>query len=119
MTEEVEEKAEINLKLVVSTLVWTNAGSEDLPMWKTSGGKEYIVARFNNEPTFEEVGEIVDQKRHLVETHTKQFHETFSGWQVYFEQGMTHSEYLQHQLTEYVEFPAIDLTNLDEENGES
>jgi len=118
MTEQTEVQNEVNLKVVISTLIWTNSGSDDLPMWKASGGKEYIVARLDRDPTWEEVAELVDQKRHLVETHVEKFHETMSGWQVYHAEGMTHSEFLQYKLTDYVEFPAIDLTNLDEEDGQ-
>lgn len=121
MSNEVEntEEETVDLKLVATTLIWTNSGSEDLPMWKATGGKEYIIARLDHHPTFEEVGEIVNNNAHLVETHTKDFHETLSGWMVCFDKEPTSGERMQMHLTEYVEFPPIDLTNLDEENAEA
>lgn len=120
MSNEVENTEEtVDLKLVATTLIWTNSGSEDLPLWKATGGKEYIIARLDHHPTFEEVGEIVNGTAHLVETHTKDFHETLSGWVVCFNEEPTRGERMQLHLTEYVEFPAIDLTNLDGENAEA
>ncbi len=108
-----EETQELNLKLVATTLIWTNAGTEDMPLWRSSGGKEYIVARFNYEPTLEEIGRVMDSKRHLVENHYPQFHETLSGWQLYVNESMTHNEYMQYHLAESVDFPATDLTEVD------
>jgi len=104
---------ELNLKLVVTTLVWTNAGTEDMPLWRCSGGKEYIIKRFNYEPKLEEIGMIVDSKRHMIENHYPTLHETLSGWQLYFDESMTHSEYLQYHLTQSVDFEATDLTGVD------
>lgn len=112
MTEETETQ-ELNLKLIATTLIWTNAGSEDMPLWKTSGGKEYIIKRFNYEPTLEEIGRAVEDRRHLIENHYPQYHETLSGWQLYFDQNMTHNEYMQYHLTQSVDFPATDLTEVD------
>jgi hypothetical protein len=104
---------ELNLKLVVTTSLWANSATDDMPLWKTVGAKEYIIARFDEEPTLDQVGRACESKRHLIETHTKQFHETLSGWQLYMDQNLTHNEYLQYSLTEQVEFPAIDLTEID------
>jgi hypothetical protein len=112
MTEQTET-AELSLKLVVTTMIWANSATEEMPLWKTVGGKEYIVARFDHEPSLDEIGRACENKRHLIETHTKQFHETLSGWQLYLDQNITHNEYLQYSLTEQVEFPAIDLTEID------
>jgi hypothetical protein len=112
MTEHTEAQ-ELKLKLVVSTLIWTNAGNPDIPLWRASGGKEYIVARFDYEPTLAEVGAVVDSKRHLIENHYPNIHETLAGWQLYVENTLTHNEYLQYHLTQSVDFPATDLTDVD------
>lgn len=112
MTEETETQ-ELKLKLVATTLVWTNAGTEDMPLWRASGGKEYIIARFDYEPTLPEIGRVMDSKRHMIENHYPQLHETLSGWQLYVEETMTHNEYMQYHLTESVDFPATDLTVVD------
>jgi hypothetical protein len=111
MTEQTNE--ELNLKLVATTALWANSATDDMPLWKTIGAKEYVIARFDVEPTLEQIGKACEAKRHLIETHTKQFHETLSGWQLYLDQNVTHNEYLQYSLTEQIEFPAIDLTEID------
>lgn len=108
-----EETQELKLKLVASTLVWTNAGTEDMPLWRTTGGKEYIIARFNYEPSLPAVGEMVENKRHLVENHYQHSRETLAGWQLYDDDSLTHSEFLQYHLTGLVDFPATDLTTVD------
>ena len=112
MTEETETQ-ELKLKLVATTLVWTNAGTEDMPLWRASGGKEYVIARFNYEPTLSEIGTVMESKRHLIENHYPTLHETLSGWQLYMDGFMTHNEYMQHHLTQSVDFPATDLTVVD------
>ncbi len=112
MTEETETQ-ELKLKLVATTLVWTNAGTEDMPLWRASGGKEYVIARFDYEPTLSEIGAVMESKRHLIENHYPTLHETLSGWQLYMDGFMTHNEYMQHHLTQSVDFPATDLTQVD------
>jgi hypothetical protein len=112
MTEETQTD-ELNLKLVATTLIWTNAGSDDMPLWRATGGKEYIIARFNYEPTLAEIGKVMDSKRHLIENHYPTLHETLSGWQLYLNHTMTHNEFMQYHLTESVDFPATDLTVVD------
>lgn len=111
MTEQTNE--ELNLKLVATTALWANSATDDMPLWKTIGAKEYIIARFDEEPSLDQIGRACESKRHLIETHTKQFHETLSGWQLYLDKNVTHNEYLQYSLTEQIEFPAIDLTEID------
>lgn len=112
MTEETETQ-ELKLKLVATTLVWTNAGTEDMPLWRASGGKEYVIARFDYEPTLSEIGTVMESKRHLIENHYPTLLETLSGWQLYMDGFMTHNEYMQHHLTQSVDFPATDLTQVD------
>jgi hypothetical protein len=84
-----------------------------MPLWRASGGKEYIIARFDYEPTLSEIGQVMDSKRHMIENHYPTLHETLSGWQLYMDGFMTHNEYMQHHLTQSVDFPATDLTEVD------
>lgn len=109
------DNTDLNLKLVATTLIWTNAGTEDLPLWRCTGGKEYIISRFDYEPTLAEIGKVVDERRHLIENHYKEYHETLSGWQLYLDASMTHNEYLQYSVSQSVDFPATDLTQIDAE----
>lgn len=112
MTKETEVP-ELKLKLVATTLLWTNAGTDSMPLWRASGGKEYIIARFDYEPTLSEIGKVMDSKRHMIENHYPQLHETLSGWQLYYDNTMTHNEYMQYHLTQSVDFLATDLTTID------
>lgn len=112
MTEETQN-TELKLKLVATTLVWTNAGTEEMPLWRATGGKEYVIGRFDYEPTLEQIGRLMDTKRHLIENHYPQLHETLSGWQLYLDENLTHNEYMQYHLTKSVDFPATDLTEID------
>jgi hypothetical protein len=103
---------ELNLKLVVCTRIWLNHGTPDLPMWRTTGGKEYIVKYFDKEPTIEEIGDAVVESAHLILTIENNFKETVDGWQLYPANGMTNNEYFQLTHNNAIDFPANDLTNI-------
>ncbi len=110
---ETNDNAELDLKLVATTLIWTNSGTEDMPLWRCTGGKEYVISKFDHEPTLAEIGKVVDERRHLIENHYKEYHETLSGWQLYLTNSMTHNEFLQYNVSQSVDFPATDLTEVD------
>jgi hypothetical protein len=112
-TQEITAPQELNLKLVATTLIWTNVGNEKMPLWRCSGGKEYIIGRFDYEPALAEIGKTVDDRRHMIENHYPQMHETLSGWQLYHNDAMTHNEYMQYHLTQSVDFEATDITGID------
>jgi hypothetical protein len=104
---------ELNLKLVVSSFIWTNVGGPDLPLWKTVGGKEYIVKYFTGEPTFEMINEELDKVAHMFEGGDTMVRETVAGFEVYFADAPTNSEMFQVNLNGAIDFPPIDLTAVD------
>jgi len=106
---------ELNLKLVVSSFVWANVGSADLPLWKTVGAKEYIVKYFTGEPTFEMINEELDKVSHMFEGGDSSVRETVAGFEVYFADAPTNSETFQANLNGAIDFPPIDLTTVDVE----
>ena len=102
----------INLKLVVCTRVWVNQGTTDLPMWRTTGGKEYIVKYYDYEPTIEEIGNAVGEVDHMIVTLDTNFKETVDGWQLYHADNMTNNEYFQLTHNNAIDFPANDITDI-------
>jgi hypothetical protein len=104
--------SEINLKLVVCTRIWSNQGTPDLPMWRTMGGKEYIVKYFDHEPTIEEIGNAVADAEHMIVTLDTGFKETVDGWQLYLTDNMTNNEYFQLTHNNAIDFPANDITDI-------
>lgn len=107
---------DVELKLVVSSFVWMNVGSQDLPLWKTTGGKEYIVKYFRGEPTFEMINQELDKVAHMFEGGDAVVRETVAGFEVYFADAPTNSELLQINLNGAIDFPPIDLTAVDVED---
>ena len=106
---------EPELKLVVSSFVWMNVGSQDLPLWKTIGAKEYIVKYFTGDPTFEMINEELDKVAHMFEGGDAAMRETVAGFEVYFADAPTNSEMFQINLNGAIDFPPIDLTQVDVE----
>ena len=104
---------DIELKLVVSSFVWVNVGSQDLPLWKVIGGKEYIVKYFRGEPTFEMINEELDKVAHMFEGGDAFNRETVAGFEVYFADAPTNSEMFQVNRNGAIDFPPIDLTLVD------
>jgi hypothetical protein len=104
---------ELNLKLVVSSFVWANVGSQSMPLWKTMGGKEYIVKYFRGEPTFEMINEELDKVAHMFEGGDAFTRETVAGFEVYFADAPTNSETFQVNLNGAIDFPPIDLSAVD------
>lgn len=107
---------EPELKLVVSSFVWMNVGSQDLPLWKTVGAKEYIVKYFTGAPTFEMINEELDKVAHMFEGGDAVMRETVAGFEVYFADAPTNSEMFQINLNGAIDFPPIDLTQIDVED---
>ena len=62
MTEETQT-TDLKLKLVVTTMIWSNSATDEMPLWKTVGGKEYIIARFDYEPTITEIGKACEDSQ--------------------------------------------------------
>ena len=106
---------DIELKLVVSSFVWANVGRQELPLWKTIGAKEYIVKYFRGEPTFEMINEELDKVAHMFEGGDATVRETVAGFEIYFADAPTNSEMFQINLNGAIDFPPIDLTQVDVE----
>lgn len=104
----------MKLKIVATTKVFTNIGSNEMPLWKPIGAKEYIVARIDHEPTWKEVGEIISSFMHMIEGLVSlDSVEVYSGFEIYNDASLTHSENFQLQQTANIDFPAQDITEID------
>lgn len=104
----------MKLKLVVTTRVLKNVGNYDIPLWKVYDGNEYIIAVLDSEPSWMEVGEYINKFIHMLEGKvSEEIREIYSGFELYNFESLTHFENFQLQTTANVDFPAIDLTNVD------
>ena len=109
------KRNKVDLKLVVATSIWANAGTDDMPLWSAIGSNEYIVAYFDQEPTIEEIGQIVADKIHTIQGGDPSRREILSGWQLYLKDALTHSEFLQLNMNGNVDFPPTDITEKPDE----
>jgi len=104
----------MKLKLVAITNIFKNNGTYDLPMWRVTGANEYIVARFDEEPDWKQVGENISNFLHSlqgnVDQHTK---EVYSGFELYNNDSLTHGENFQLHNGGTIDFPAQDVTKID------
>ena len=104
----------MKLKLVASTKIFKNIGTTDVPMWRCVGGNEYIIDRFDKEPKWHKVGEAVTQFQHILQSKLDQsVTEIYSGFDLYENDTLTHSEFFQLENGGTVDFPAEDLTKID------
>jgi len=102
------------LKLVACTKLWNNIGTSDIPMWRVVGGNEYIIARFEEEPTWADVGEAVTKFMHILEGKIQMgIVETYVGFDLFDNNNLTHGENFQLQNGGTIDFPTEDLTKLD------
>lgn len=104
----------MNLKLVASTRILKNVGNFEIPLWRVADGNDYVVAYFDHEPTFQEIGGHINEFIHMLEGKlSDDIKEIYSGFELYGAENMTHYEHFQLQATANVDFPAIDLTKVD------
>lgn len=109
--EEIKERLSQEVfKLVVTSTVWENQGTAELPLWKPSHAQEYIVAYFQGEPTFELIYDHLQKIHELFDSDNNLMVETVAGYQVYFLQAPTNSEFFQIERNGSIDFPPIDLT---------
>ena len=102
------------LKLVASTKIFQNYGNAEVAMWRTVGGNEYIIARFEEKPTWEQIGEACNKFMHALEGKTQaNVTEIFAGFDMFDNDSLTHSEHFQLEQGGTIDFPAEDLTRLD------
>lgn len=113
-----QAKSIIRIKLVANTRLWSNFGSEDMPLWKPVGGQEYIVHFFDHDPNIFEISQILEQNKHKFEIMNPKdgFYEILSGYDLFLETNLTHNEAFQFYVNNgIVDFPAKDLTKMDED----
>ena len=103
----------MKIKVVAITNIWEAKGpSREFPMWSPVGSREYIIAKFDKEPTFQEIGEAVGKLMHLLEGKiTDTVIEVFSGTELYQASGLTHNEAFQLELGDAIDYPAEDITD--------
>ena len=110
------------LKVVASTRIWEskNPTNADFPMWHPVGGNEYVIGYMSipddAEPSISQIAEFVTAFHHMLEGQTRPGTvEIFSGYEVYFKDGLTHNEAFQLQNGDTIDFPAEDITVLSEQ----
>ena len=112
------------LKVVASTRIWQakNPDVADFPMWHPVGSNEYIIGYLSLEddqtPQLDQIAEFVREFIHMIEGQARpDTVEIFSGYEVYFKDGLTHNESFQLQNGDTIDFPAEDITVLSEQEG--
>jgi hypothetical protein len=107
------------LKIVASTKIWEskNPTNPDFPMWHPVGSNEYVIGYLelpdDIEPSIKVIGEYVTKFHHMLEGQTRPGSvEIFSGYEIYFKDGLTHNEAFQLQNGDTIDFPAEDVTLL-------
>ena len=104
----------MKLKLVAITNVFKNSGSVDLPMWRCVGSNEYIVARFDEEPAWKEVGDSISKFIHSFHGSLNEItKEVYAGFELYNNDSLTHGENFQLHNGGTIDFPAQDVTKID------
>lgn len=106
---------DLPLKLIIASHTWANVGNTDMPLWKIVGGKEYLGGFFKGPPTMEEIVQQVQKVAHMFEGGSFDQRETVAGWQIYLADMPTNSEQFQLNLNGAVDFPPINLLEIDVE----
>lgn len=102
------------LKLVACTKVWQNLGDVHLPMWRACDCNEYIIARFEKEPAWPEIGDAVKKFMHILEGRiSDNTIESYIGFELYSNNSLTHGENFQLEQGGTIDFPAEDVTQID------
>ena len=79
-------------KLIITTQILENYGSEDNPYWKAKGGEDYVVKNFRD---FNRVAHVVMALRSQIEIDNPLCQEYIAGWEVVDDDYLTQSERLQ------------------------
>jgi hypothetical protein len=104
----------MKLKLVASTKIFKNIGNMEVPMWRCVDGNEYIIERFDEEPTWPDVGKAVTYFQHILEGKLEvDVKEIYSGFELYDNNSLTHGENFQLENGGTIDFPAEDVTKID------
>jgi len=79
-------------KLLITTQVLENYGTEDNPYWKAKGGEDYVVKNFRD---FNRVNEVVMALRSEIEIDNPFCQEYVMAWEVVDDDYLTQGERLQ------------------------
>ena len=93
-------------KLMITTQVLENYGSEEQPFWKAKGGSDYVVRNFTD---FNRVNAVVAQLRADIEIDNPFCQEYIVSWSVEDDDYLTEFEQSQLDYEGRIDFPAIEL----------
>lgn len=94
-------------KLIITTQILENYGTEDNPFWKAKGGEDYIVKNFKD---FNRVTEAVMALRSECEIDNPFLQEYIASWSVEDDDYLTQGERLQLQFEGHVAYAPRELT---------
>ena len=93
-------------KLMITTQVLENYGSEENPYWKAKGGVDYVVSNFTN---FNDVKSFIDSIREQVEIDNCFCQEYIVSWHVADDDYLTDFERQQLEFDGRITYPAQEL----------
>lgn len=93
-------------KLMITTQVLENYGSEEQPFWKAKGGSDYVVRNFTD---FNRVNAVVAQLRADIEIDNAFCSEYIVSWSVEDDDYLTEFEQSQLDYEGRIDFPAVEL----------
>ena len=93
-------------KLIITTQVLENYGTEDNPYWKAKGGEDYVVKNFRD---FNRVNEVVMALRSQIEIDNPFCQEYIAGWEVVADDYLTEFERSQLQFEGKVSYAPREL----------
>jgi len=93
-------------KLMITTQVLENYGSEEQPFWKAKGGSDYVVRNFTD---FNRVNAVVAQLRADIEIDNAFCSEYIVSWSVEDDDYLTEFEQSQLDYEGRIDFPATEL----------
>ena len=94
-------------KLLITTQILENYGSEDNPYWKAKGGEDYVVKNFRD---FNRVAHVVMALRSEIEIDNPLYQEYIAGWEVVDDDYLTEFERSQLQFEGKVTYAPQELT---------
>ena len=105
------------LKVVASTNIWHSMGdTPDFPIWKSIGCREYIIGYTVRVPSLKQIGDMVGEFMHILEgKRDPKTVEIFTGYEIYKKENLTHNEFFQLKNGDEIDYPAQDITKLDEQ----
>ena len=93
-------------KLLISTQILENYGSEDNPYWKAKGGEDYVVKNFRD---FNRVTHVVMALRSEIEIDNPFYQEYIRSWEVVADDYLTEFERSQLQFEGHVAYAPREL----------